>query len=72
MDYEYAVLDISDDSEAARERRRAWLESVQLGFHQARSPDEQVEMWLRHVEVDNVECRGFWLPAASDEELHLD
>ncbi len=62
MDYEYAVLDISDDSEAARERRRAWLESVQLGFHQARSPDEQVEMWLRHVEVDNVECRGFWLP----------
>src|SRR5699024_3614369 len=62
VDYEYAVLDFSDDSEAARERHRAWLQAVMLGFHQGRSPDEQVDLWLRHVEVDKVECRGFWLP----------
>lgn len=62
VDYEYAVLDFSDASEAARERRRAWLEAVQLGFHQGRSPEEQVELWLRHVEADDVECRGAWLP----------
>ena len=65
VDYEYAALDFSDDSEAARERRKAWLEAVQLGFHQGRSPDEQVDLWLRHVEIDDVECRGAWLPEGS-------
>ena len=65
VDYEYAALDFSDDSEAARERRTAWLEAVQLGFHQGRSPEEQVELWLRHVEIDGLECRGFWLPSGA-------
>lgn len=62
MDYEYAALDFSDDSEAARERQAAWLQAVQFGFHQGRPPEEQLKVWLHHVEVDDVECRGVWLP----------
>jgi len=62
VDYEYAALDFSDDSEAARERRAAWLQAVQFGFHQGRPPEEQLKVWLHHVEVDDVECRGVWLP----------
>ncbi|MGH3347054.1 MAG: GNAT family N-acetyltransferase [Nocardioides sp.] len=62
MDYEYAALDFSDESDAAGERRAAWLQAVQLGFHQGRPPEEQLKIWLHHVEVDDVECRGVWLP----------
>lgn len=62
VDYEYAALDFSDESEAARERRAAWLQAVQLGFHQGRPPEEQLKVWLHHVEADDVECRGVWLP----------
>ncbi|HEX6150237.1 GNAT family N-acetyltransferase [Nocardioides sp.] len=62
MDYEYAALDFSDESEAGRERRAAWMQAVSQGFHQGRPPQEQVDVWLRHVEADDVECRGVWLP----------
>ncbi len=62
MDYEYAALDFSDESKTARERQAAWLQAVQLGFHQGRPPEEQFKVWLRHVEADDVECRGVWLP----------
>jgi predicted acetyltransferase len=62
VDYEYAALDFSDESEAGQARRTAWLEAVQFGFHQGRSPEEQIQVWLNHVKVDDVECRGVWLP----------
>jgi predicted acetyltransferase len=62
VDYEYAALDFTDESVAARERQAAWLQAVQLGFHQGRPPEEQLKVWLHHVEVDDVECRGVWLP----------
>ncbi len=62
VDYEYAALDFSDESETALARRAAWLQAVSFGFHQGRSPEEQVEVWLKHVKVDDVECRGVWLP----------
>jgi predicted acetyltransferase len=65
VDYEYAALDFSDESEAARERRAAWLQAVQLGFHQGRPPEDQLKVWLHHVEVDDVECRGVWLPGGA-------
>lgn len=62
VDYEYAALDFSDESEAALARRAAWLQAVQLGFHAGRPPEEQLQVWLNHVKVDDVECRGVWLP----------
>ena len=35
---------------------------MQLGFHEGRRPEEQLKVWLTHVEADDVECRGVWLP----------
>ena len=56
------ALDFSDDSETARARRTGWLQAVQFGFHQGPSSDEYEKLWLDHVEADDVECRGVWLP----------
>jgi predicted acetyltransferase len=62
VDYDFATLDFSDDSEVARARRSAWLMAVQRGFHSGR-PDEELEKrWLTHVRADDVTCRGAWLP----------
>ncbi len=63
VNYDFATLDISDESDAAKARRSAWLMAVQRGFHGAR-PDEEAEShWLTHVRTDDVTCRGAWLPA---------
>ena len=62
MDYDFATLDFSDDSEAARARRSAWLMAVQRGFHGGRPDEEHEKRWLTHVHADGVVCRGAWLP----------
>ena len=62
MDYDFATLDLSDESEAARARRSGWLMAVQRGFHGARPEEEFEKRWLHHVRVDDVTCRGVWLP----------
>ena len=62
MDYDFATLDMSDDSEAASARRSAWLMAVQRGFHSARPEEEAEKRWLTHVKADDVTCRGAWLP----------
>ncbi|WP_310526598.1 GNAT family N-acetyltransferase [Nocardioides sp.] len=62
MDYDFATLDFSDESETARARRSAWLMAVQRGFHSGR-PDEELEQrWLTHVRADDITCTGAWLP----------
>ena len=62
MDYDFSTLDFSDDSEAARARRSAWLMAVQRGFHSGRPDEEFEKRWLTHMRADDVTCRGAWLP----------
>ncbi|HXH79697.1 GNAT family N-acetyltransferase [Nocardioides sp.] len=62
MDYEFATLDFSDDSDSGRARRSAWLAAVLRGFHDGRPDPEHEERWLTHVAADDVVCRGAWLP----------
>lgn len=62
MDYDFATLDFSDESDAGRTRRRGWLLAVQRGFHEGRPSDELERHWLTHVRADNVTCTGAWLP----------
>lgn len=62
MDYDFATLDFSDDSEEERARRSGWLMAVQRGFHDGRPEAEFEERWLAHVRADDVSCRGAWLP----------
>jgi predicted acetyltransferase len=62
VDYDFATLDLSDDSQAARGRISAWLGAVQRGFHSGRPDAEFEKRWLTHVQADGVVCRGAWLP----------
>jgi predicted acetyltransferase len=62
VDYDFATLDFSDDSEAARARISGWLGAVQRGFHSGRPDAEFEKNWLAHVAADGVVCRGAWLP----------
>ena len=62
MDYDFALLDFSDDSPAAAERRRGWIGAVMRGFRDDRPEDDSVERWVRHYRADDVTVRGAWLP----------
>ncbi|WP_432476392.1 GNAT family N-acetyltransferase [Nocardioides sp. GXQ0305] len=62
MDYRFDALDFADDSEAAREQRRGWLQALRRGFNHEQPDDEFEGMWLEHVTTDDVVCRGVWLP----------
>ena len=62
MDYDFALLDFSDDSPDAAARRRGWIEAVLRGFRDDRPEDDSVERWIRHYRADDVTVRGAWLP----------
>lgn len=62
VDYDFATLDFSDESEAAVARRRGWLGAVQRGFHSGRPEEEFEKRWLTHIRADDVVCAGAWLP----------
>ena len=62
MDYQFDTLDFDDDSDAARSRRRSWLQAVMHGFQEGRIEDDYEKIWLTHVAADDVVCRGAWLP----------
>ena len=62
VDYDFATLDLADDSEAAVARRSGWLGAVQRGFHGGRPEEEFDKRWLAHVRADGAVCSGAWLP----------
>jgi predicted acetyltransferase len=62
VDYDFDILDLSDDSPAAAVRRRGWIEAVLRGFRDDRPEDDSVERWVRHYRADRVTVRGAWLP----------
>jgi predicted acetyltransferase len=65
LDYEFAALDRHDESEEGRARRTGWLQAVRYGFHAGRTSEEQQKVWQEHLEADDVDCRGAWLPEGS-------
>ena len=62
MDYDFAILDLADDSEEAVARRRGWIGAVLRGFRDPRPDDEMLTRWVDHYRKDRVTCRGAWLP----------
>ncbi|MFC0223412.1 GNAT family N-acetyltransferase [Nocardioides zeicaulis] len=62
MDYQHAILDLSDDSEEAVARRRGWITAVLRGFREDRPSDELVDRWVTHYRADAATARGAWLP----------
>jgi predicted acetyltransferase len=62
VDYDFDILDFSDDSPAATARRRGWIEAVLRGFRDDRPEDDTVERWVKHYRADGVTVRGVWLP----------
>jgi predicted acetyltransferase len=63
VDYDFAILDLSDESEEAVARRRGWVGAVLRGFRDPRPDDELVDRWVGHYRQDRVTVRGAWLPA---------
>ena len=62
MDYDFAILDFSDESDEAVARRRGWVGAVLRGFRDPRPEDELIDRWVRHYRTDEVIVRGAWLP----------
>ena len=62
MDYDFAILDLADDSEEAVARRRGWIGAVLRGFRDPRPDDDMLTRWVDHYRTDRVTCRGAWLP----------
>ncbi len=62
MDYDFAHLDLRDDSEDAVARRRGWIGAVLRGFRDPRPDDDLIEKWVGHYRTDDVAVSGAWLP----------
>ncbi len=62
VDYDFAILDLDDDSDEARARRRGWIEAVLRGFREDRPEDALIDRWVGHYRADDVTVRGAWLP----------
>ena len=62
MDYDFAILDLADDSDEAVARRRGWIGAVLRGFRDPRPDDDMLTRWVDHYRRDRVTCRGAWLP----------
>ncbi len=63
VNYDFAILDLADDSEDAVARRIGWLGAVRRGFSDDRPDDDFVEQWLEVSRTDRTTARGAWLPA---------
>ena len=62
VDYDFAILDLADDSDEAVVLRRGWIDAVLRGFRDPRPDDEMITRWVGHYRTDRVTCRGAWLP----------
>jgi predicted acetyltransferase len=62
VDYDFAILDLTDDSEESVARRTGWLGAVRRGFRDDRPDDDLVEQWLEVARTDRTTLRGAWLP----------
>lgn len=62
MDYDFAILDLADDSESAVARRAGWIGAALRGFRDPRPDDDLVDRWVGHYRTDEVTLRGAWLP----------
>lgn len=62
VDYDFARLDLLDDSEDAVARRRGWIGAVLRGFRDPRPDDEMVTRWVDTYRADRVSVTGAWLP----------
>lgn len=62
VDYDFACLDLADESAEGLARRAGWLAAVRRGFHGGRHEEEYERRWLDHARADGVVCRGAWLP----------
>ena len=62
VDYDFALLDLLDDSEDAVARRRGWIGAVLRGFRDPRPDDEMITRWVDTYRQDDVIVRGAWLP----------
>ena len=63
MDYDFAILDLFDESDEATALRRGWIGGVLRGFRDDRPEDELITRWVNHYRADRVTVRGAWLPA---------
>jgi predicted acetyltransferase len=62
VDYDFADLDLSDESEAARTRLRGWIRAMRHAFREGR-PDEDLEkLWIKLAQADDQTVSGAWLP----------
>jgi hypothetical protein len=55
VDYRFEALDLADDSEHGRTRRRGWLQAVHHGFHRGKVDDDFEKLWLAHIAADRIE-----------------
>jgi len=62
VDYDFALLDLADDSEEALARRRGWIGAVLRGFRDPRPDEDLIARWVEHYRKDEVTCTGAWLP----------
>lgn len=62
MNYDFAILDLADESDEAVALRRGWIGAVLRGFRDARPDDELITRWVDHNRNDRAVCRGAWLP----------
>lgn len=62
MDYDFATLDLADDSDESIARRRGWVGAVLRGFRDPRPDDELITRVVDHYRADRATVRGAWLP----------
>lgn len=62
VDYDFAILDLTDDSDSAVARRGGWVGAVRRGFRDGRHDDDFEKQWLTVARADGTTCRGAWLP----------